>query len=273
MQEYSSIQHPHNEKLLIKSLDDYEKDLAGVNKFITAAKQYGHYDKVISPPDRFKNWRDDCDLMSQYSDWICTESGTPSLKLDIPDLPVNDILNESLNAAEYYAKQRDHRMPGWYSMAIHAQANNMHYTDHPKNYPSDAPQTYGWTPLADKCPITTEWFKDVWPWSPNLTRIRFMLLKPGGYIRVHSDTGKGNWELLNYNIAITNPETCWFAQEQANTIPWEPGDIRLIDVGRDHCVYNESNQERLHMIVLDYRSRNKESYICNGFDKLLKLIK
>lgn len=237
--------------------------------FIKTAQTYKHYGAILPAPVKYKLWKTDKNIMSKYASWIYQQSNCPSLKLNIPDLPVTDMIAEAMNAKSYFIKHRNDYHPGWYSMAIRAQDNNVHYTDNHQFYPEASTLEHDWTELADVCPITTEWFKDVWPADKSLTRIRFMLLESQGMIGVHSDTGKGNWELQSYNIALTNPDNCLFAQEQAGTIPWQVSDIRAIDVGREHCVYNNSDQDRLHMIVLDGLSLNKCRYVCDAYDQLL----
>jgi len=251
--------------------DNNINDIETIKYFINESQQYKHYEFIQPKPTKFDNWQDDEDIKDQYANWISDKSGAPTLKFDLPNLPVQDMVDEAYNASEYFIKHRHDGHPNWFSMALHAQGepgSGSMYTDNPRYYPG-VEQRHSWTELAEFCPRTTEWFKDVWPSSDRLNRIRFMLLRPGGWIGIHSDTGKGIWRLMSYNIALTNPSNCLFAQEKAGTVPWEVGDIRFMDVARLHCVYNDTDQDRLHMIVLDDFNESKHDLACNGYDKLI----
>ena len=240
-----------------------EDRLAKVLDFIQECKQHEHYAYIESPPEAYSYWKEIRQTRQLYFKWIMKHSNCPSLRLSI-DIPHREILAEAENANEYFVKHRGNNHPGWESMTLHGQG--IHYTDNIKQYP-DAPQEYNWTELTKYCPITTEWFKDVWPNSGNMQRVRFMMLRPGGWITPHQDLDRR--EISAFNIALSNPEGCEFAMEDANIIPWKPGDVRGIDVGRKHCVYNGSNQDRIHMIVHDNWSPNKYDLVCQAYDDLL----
>ena len=94
-----------------------------------------------------------------------------------------------------------------------------------------------------------------------------MLLKPGGYIKPHKDFETRR--LAAYNVAITNPPGVEFALEEAGLVPWQPGDVRAIDIGRLHAVRNNSNEDRIHMIVHGHHNDKHNAILCESFDILM----
>lgn len=201
-----------------------------VSEFMLDCLEYEHNENVIIKED-------------VNPDWIRHEANLASLLLDI-DVPVRDIERECYAFAETHewVKHNGDRHPGWKSLTIHGQGWDISNT--PENY--DMPfEGWHWTEMADACPITKQWLCSL-PWS-NWQRIRFMLLEPGGYILPHADTPDSR--LGPINISITNPPECHFFMEGAGEIPWEPGQVRLMNVGKLHSVYNNSDKPRLHMII------------------------
>lgn len=231
--------------------------------FIEYAGKSTHYQHIKPRPAEFDNWQEFKHLRHQYHKWIRESSNCPSLPL-LLDFPYQDAFNEAMNASEYLVKHRGNNHPGWESMALHGQGIDK--TDSHKQYP-ELQEIYDWTELADKCPITTQWFKDMnWP-TKQFQRIRFMMLRSGGWIKPHQDLDRR--ELSAMNIALNNPDDCLFAMQDAGVIPWKPGDCRLIDVGRRHMVYNKSSQDRIHMIVHDHWHPDQYDIVCESYDKLL----
>ena len=57
--------------------------------------------------------------------------------------------------------------------------------------------------------------------------------------------------------------------EEAGTVPWQPGDVRAIDIGRLHAVKNNSKQNRIHMIVHGHTNHNHKKLLCESFDMLM----
>ena len=52
-----------------------------------------------------------------------------------------------------------------------------------------------------------------------------------------------------FNISIQEPEGHEFAQDDAGLVPWQEGDIRMIDIGRLHSLRNTGTEDRIHMII------------------------
>lgn len=219
-------------------------------EFINQCKKYEHY--------QFANLEGDPSSFAspfQFWKWIRDKSNLPSLKLNI-DFPHKEVLQEVLSVEHKFVKHRGDMHPGWESMCIHGV--NTEQTD---DWRSPAYEDKGytekplhdWTDIADSCPTMKKWLLETFPMT-EFDRVRFMMLRPGGYIQPHQDYD--NRSLNAINVALNNPEGCVFAMEEAGCIPWQDGDVRLIDIGRQHCVYNDSDQDRIHIII--HGNQNKE---------------
>lgn len=227
----------------------YEKNLKIVQEFINDCSKHSHYEHSnFNPPERLLGWRENSHSVLTYYKWIKYEANLPSLKLNI-EMPVKDISDELATIEEHFVKHRGSIHPGWESMCLHGVSVDQtddwrsRVYEH-KNYTEKPLHT--WTTIAEKCPRTIEWLNDVWP-NAEYDRVRFMMLRPGGYIRPHQDNDNRGMEA--FNVAITNPPGVKFAMEDAGEIPWEVGDCRAIDIGRKHTVLNTSTEPRVHMII------------------------
>ena len=70
-------------------------------------------------------------------------------------------------------------------------------------------QYMDWTDMSKFCPATKNWLENDFGFN-SFTRVRFMLIEPGGYIKPHSDTDHS--ELIAINIALNMPKKCYFIQ-------------------------------------------------------------
>jgi len=61
--------------------------------------------------------------------------------------------------------------------------------------------------------------------------------------------------------------------EEAGEIPWQPGDVRAIDIGRRHSVWNTSTQNRIHIIIHSNHNPEYFELLCRSYDRLLKSLK
>lgn len=169
----------------------------------------------------------------------------------------------------YYVKHRkgsyDHS--GWLSCCLHGLSIfNTEFTEDNLNY--------DWTELADRCPFIVNFWKQ-FP-VERFKRLRFMKLEPKGYINIHNDLPENGKHFklkeidpLNntvaVNLAITNPSNCFMVIEKNGIVPWSPGDIYIINNTKNHCVINNSDQPRIHMIA--------ECVIGNKLNEFIGLIK
>lgn len=158
---------------------------------------------------------------------------------------------------EFYSHRdegEDHK--GWKSLVIHGRGKHITQGDEQYENLKDLPD-YHWTEIADKCPTTTTWLRNAWPLDKFL-RVRFMLLEPGGYIMPHRDNNKRKLQAIN--IALNNPDECVFGMENYGLIPWRAGDVRLIDISTNHAVWNNSQLNRIHIIVHGWPVQQYKQY-------------
>lgn len=115
-------------------------------------------------------------------------------------------------------------------------------------------------------PKTVDFFKEIWPGS-GYRRIRVMLLKPGGHIAIHQD---GNIPGLDpINIAITQPKDCAFVMEKHGAVPFEPGQAFWLDISNRHTLFNDSDQDRWHIIVhQNFDNPKFQELVVNSYKRL-----
>lgn len=90
-----------------------------------------------------------------------------------------------------------------------------------------------------------------------------MLLEPGGYILPHADV---DWKQLGpVNLALNNPDGCEFIMEDHGIIPFTNGTANMLAIGNVHAVYNNSHEDRFHIIVHGARGSAWNDYITNSY--------
>jgi hypothetical protein len=171
------------------------------------------------------------------------------LKLDIP-LPYNEMLAEAFALIDKFTPHRggDYGHQGWESLTIHGLGWDKHenWSDYGYKKGKDASNDYVWTEIADLCPVTTKWLKEVFP-CKKYGRIRFMLLRAGGSIALHNDSSMKLIE--NINVALNNPVGCKWIWGDGEELIMEQGGVYAMNLGYDHSVVNTSNQDRMHIII------------------------
>jgi hypothetical protein len=176
-------------------------------------------------------------------DWIRCHSRLPWLQLDI-EIPAHTILQEINNIKHLLTMHRDDyaEHSGWSSFCLHGKAYNATRED---DYYNDD-RSYTWTPEAKELMPKTVKFFQHWP-TAGFQRLRVMHLAPGGWISVHSDT---RTSMLNpINIAITQPDNCAFVMDRHGRVPFKVGQAILLDVSNLHTIFNNSDQDRWHLIA------------------------
>lgn len=157
----------------------------------------------------------------------------------------------------YFVPHREGESMGWESCCIHGIR-----TDATENWPEYVDQEtddiYKWTAVSDVCLGATKFWKE-FP-SEKYKRVRFMKVKPHGYISAHSDApGRGYipGEPLDYdplelgcpiNVAIVHPSACHMVLEGFGIVPFKEGEVFLINIRHTHAVLNFTDRERIHMI-------------------------
>ena len=173
------------------------------------------------------------------------ESKQPWMKLWI-DAPYKEMLAEAKAIEQHFVKHRTNQSWRWLSICLHGIANEA--TSIPEDHGYDNDTDLVWTEASKLCPVTTNYFKNVFPMD-KYARLRFMLVKPGGYIQPHTDNNIMNPSYA-INISLNNPNECFLLTEKGN-VPFEDsGSMFLFNNHYKHCVINNSkNSDRYHMIV------------------------
>jgi len=238
-----------------------------IEKFFTECKQYSHYEKISLRPETFRGWAGNESLTWKYAEWIQKKSNVPTLKLDINMPNHTQMINEANRVIKDAIKHRGEMHPGWRSVTLHGSGKHITEDWNAEIYQGkwDQRPKYDWTEIAEQCPATVDWLKTHWSWK-EFHRIRFMLLEPGGAIQPHQDMNQR--ELGAINVAITNPPGIEFGMEEAGLVPWQPGDVRAIDIGRQHSVRNTGNENRIHMIIHGIPDYAHYQTICRSYDQL-----
>jgi len=178
--------------------------------------------------------------------WIYKESLVPWIELQGLDIPYKEILEEAKSLKNKFVKHRSNDSSGWFSLCIHGMGSEL--TDSPETYGVNFQDAnYVWTDISKDCPITTDYFKNKFP-AAGYARLRFMLVTPGGYIIPHSDSLKTNLGTA-INISLNNPIGCDLVTT-AGTLPFkDSGSAFIFNNFYQHMVYNNSNEDRYHIIV------------------------
>jgi hypothetical protein len=154
----------------------------------------------------------------------------------IDDLFVSHRKNDSNNGYQ-------HR--GWSAITLHGIDKNKteHYTQY--GFKSQDEANYQWTDVCDNIPNIYNFLNSL-PYR-KFDRVRIMRLESHGYIMPHNDNNKRTFGPLN--IAINNPDKCFFIFEKYGIVPFEPGNGFILDVSKTHAVINMSKETRYHIIV------------------------
>lgn len=177
-------------------------------------------------------------------------SDAKCLKLDLP-VPYKEMATEAQALRSkfiLYRENDEYAHKGWWSLPIHGLGLDKPASWDAYGYasPNEAAKDLHWTEIAEQCPVTVNWLKNVFP-SQRFGRVRFMLLEAGGYISPHNDTPHRVPEPVN--VALTNPEGCVWQWGDGSTLDFPPGTAYAMNISYEHSVYNNSNEDRYHLIV------------------------
>jgi hypothetical protein len=169
---------------------------------------------------------------------------------------------------DYYVEHRgQEENKDWYSCCVHGISID-------KTEGTNADQDeFCWTELANKVPTIVNFWKD-FP-VEKYKRLRFMKVGPGGYINIHNDLPSSGKHLklkdidplnstVSVNVAVDHPTDCEMILENIGNVPWKDGKMFIINITKNHCVINNSNKNRIHMIA--------ECVIGNRIEDFSKLI-
>jgi Aspartyl/Asparaginyl beta-hydroxylase len=143
---------------------------------------------------------------------------------------------------------------GWQSLTLHGL--DKHKTEHYTKYGFSSLEeaNYHWTDVCELVPNLYRCLSNL-PFKL-FDRVRIMKLAPKGYIMPHTDAKTRMFGPLN--IAINNPDDCYFVIKNVGIVPYTSGNGMILDVGTEHAVINFSDEPRYHVIV--HGHYNKEFY-------------
>jgi hypothetical protein len=178
------------------------------------------------------------------------QSDAKYLQLDI-EIPYKEMCDEAMALINKFTPHRrdDHYAhQGWESLTIHGLGWDKHegYKSYGYEKGKDASNDMHWTEISDLCPVTTKWLKEIFP-CKKYGRVRFMLLKAGGYISLHKDSSIQLIE--NINVALNNPKGCKWVWGDGEELIMQPGGVYAMNLYYEHQVVNNSDEDRMHMII------------------------
>jgi Aspartyl/Asparaginyl beta-hydroxylase len=165
------------------------------------------------------------------------------------EIPHEAMLREALAVQQFFVL---HRRDAWMWKSLCLYGISHAHTELLSDYgieetPENLEKFCDYTDICRKlCPTTLSFLKNTVGYS-DFTRVRFMLIEPGGYILPHKDQEKLNFGSLN--IVLSHPEGCRFMVEPFGEVPLKPGNMFLFANGYKHAVYNQSSQPRVHMLI------------------------
>jgi hypothetical protein len=182
---------------------------------------------------------------------ILKDTSIPWLELDI-NFDTSLWQQQAAEAEAYYTEYRDGASKGWSSCCLHGLGVDKIYTA--DNYGmNEYHAPYAYTDLAYRTPAITDFWRFQFP-AERYTRIRFMKLSARGHIDWHDD-GKipdgidPLQSILPINLAIVHPDTCTMHIKDHGTVPWRAGKVIMVNISKPHAVFNNSEQDRIHMIA------------------------
>jgi len=107
------------------------------------------------------------------------------------------------------------------------------------------------TDVGEKCPRTIEWVKSL-PYA-RIDDVRFLVIKPKGYISKHIDVPDMNW-LEPLNICLSFPKGNKFVLNDKE-VDYKPGKALVLNIHYEHYVENNSDHERVHLLVHGKKKR------------------
>lgn len=195
--------------------------------------------------------------------WATWESKYPWLKLMI-DAPFKDMLEEAKKIKHLFVEHRTDYSQGWKSVCLHGVDD--YVTSIPEDHGFTKDTKRDWTNASTKCPITTNYFKNEYPINV-YDRIRFMLIEPGGYIDVHVDGSREDNPSRAVNMSLNNPDQCFLITENG-IVPYDnDGSVFYFNIAYEHCVINNSNEDRYHIIVHGTETPEFEDIVLESYER------
>lgn len=171
-------------------------------------------------------------------------------------IPYEEMLKEAQALTDCFTLHHQNDHEGWCGLAIkgltsiHTSPMQFYKPIYPK---LDLKED--WTDICKLCPATHSFCNDTLSkYYEGFGKIRFFMLRPGGYIMPHRDQDKDF--LGSYHIALNNPDNCIFAMENCGILPFQSGSSMILSLYRKHIVWNRSNENRFFLLVHGTRKAN-----------------
>jgi hypothetical protein len=183
------------------------------------------------------------------------------LKLDIK-FPYEAMLAEARALKHKFTDHRGNAHKGWKSLALYGLGDDLHenWSDYGYSSASEAAEYFKWTDSAHDCPVTLNFFLNHFP-CQRYGRVRFMLVEAGGFIGMHNDSRIPLVE--NINMALNNPKQCIWTWGDGEELFMEPGGAYAMNIHYDHAIYNNSNEDRFHLIAARHDSTTEWKRLIN----------
>lgn len=184
----------------------------------------------------------------EFTEWLVKQKDIGWFKLDI-DIDIDKWKTELTSVEQFYVNHRYHQgHQGWQGCSIHGLSSNSTESTNFGNF--------DWTEISNLTPSITNFWKNYFP-VQGYKRLRFMKLSPGGFVDIHNDLPDGGKfedldplrQTLSINLAVVHPDNCNMIIEGCGTVPWQEGSAFIINITKNHCLVNNSNKDRIHMIA------------------------
>lgn len=175
----------------------------------------------------------------------------PYLVMDIPFFEWRAMLQEAKNLEHHSVPHRSSDSQGWNSLCLHGIDAEKTLSCDRYGYLDEKQAPYKWTWAAEKAPVTTDYLKNLInrDYFSEVYRIRFMYLKPNGFIKFHRDREEHRKSLGPLNIALNMPEKCYWLFKKWGQVPFKSGMGMAVDISNEHGVWNFSEETRVHIII------------------------
>lgn len=249
-----------NKKQIIEKIDKniFDKEHY-YREFIDFLNNLNISDKNIDTIIKEKNFENSHQLIN---------SDIPFFDFFLPNFPINDIKREAENLLDLFVSHRSGRSKGWKSIVLHGLEWNktQNYKDYEeyRDIITNENIPYKWTKISNICKITKQYFTETF-YFEKYHRLRFMVLEPNGYIMPHNDMDIHRLAALN--VAVTQPEECYFFFDNYGILPFEPGKGIMLNLINKHCLVNLSKEYRIHMILHGKYGFFIENFLYNEYKK------
>jgi hypothetical protein len=189
-------------------------------------------------------------------------SDIKELKLDIK-FPYNEMLDEAKSLRHRFVSHRDGESTGWASLTLYGLGEDKTASWQQYGFKDsyEYSKNLDWTLSINQAPVTKKFLLNNFP-SKKYGRVRFMLLKAGGRINMHTDSRAPLLE--NINLVLNNPKNClWRWGHDDSKFFMEPGCAYAMNISYPHEVVNNSNEDRYHMIVTRHDSTPEWKHLIN----------